>query len=626
MGRAVPLGPDDPTVVGEYRITGKIDEPGPEDAYLATDPHGTPVVIRLLAAVAEPERVTAAVGPLKGVPAFCVAQVLGSGTLGDRPFVVSEHVDGPTLAEAVQENGVLSGAALHRLAVGTMSAVVAIHQAGVLHGDIRPGTVVLGPDGPRVADFGLNEALRSSETTVTRHVGKPAYRAPEEFTDAEAGAPADVFAWAATMVFAATGRDPFAGDSVATTVNRVLHDPPDLGGIDADLRAVLSACLAKRPVDRPVASDVLLRLIGEESLLQVTGRVVPPVTRRRRPPWRLGAAFLAGAVVAGLVVFLAVPPRVEVVRVPMAQPSVTTAATVSVELDSVPEKTTEVKIPGTPIVLHESPDDPVRLNSYLQLDDPFAAYVRRADGTVTEVGRGVEPVVSPDGKRVVTSPWIKYLNSDYDHVTIRDLATSAEFTVNTVQKPLQTLVPNWSRDGTKVLLTVEDSKEERTVGFVVVDVNARTASFVETEYTSAENFPFSFTPDGQVAHGYTDGRSRGIEIYDTKGLVIRTLHWVGIPRDRSWFSPSGKSLATLCPNSDDICVWDMGSGARVATVPTPKDAFWQGWFTDRHFLVRVPTKKGYELRVMDLLGAVERVLVTVEQEKESAFFRFGVLP
>ncbi|TKK78856.1 hypothetical protein FDA94_36885 [Herbidospora galbida] len=623
MGRAVPLEPDDPTVVGEYRITGKIDEPGPEDAYLATDPRGTPVVIRLLAPVAEPERVTAAVGPLKGVPAFCVAQVLGGGTLGDRPYVVSEHVDGPTLAEAVPANGVLTGAALHRLAVGTMSAVVAIHQAGVLHGDIRPSTVVLGPDGPRMADFGLNEALRASETTVTRYVGKPAYRAPEEFDAVPAGPPADVFAWAATMVFAATGRDLFAGDSVAATVNRVVREPADLTGIDVELRSVLSACLAKDPGDRPVASDVLLRLIGEESLLQVTGRVT---RRRRRAPWRAATAFLAGALVAGVAVFLAVPPRVEYVRVQAAPPSVTTAATVAVELDSVPEKTTDVKVDGTNVTMHESADDPVRLNGYLSLKAPFAAYVRRADGTFTEVGRGEEPMVSPDGTWVALSPWAKFLRSDYDYVKFRDLATGAEFTVNTVRRPLRSIMPSWSRDGTKVVLSVDNPDKERIEGFVVVDVTTRTASFVQTEYYGGDAYPFGFTPDGQIARGYSDSRHRGVEIYDTRGKVSRTLHWVGLPRDRSWFSPSGRSLATLCPKSDDICVWDMGSGARLATVPTPADSLWNGWFTDRHFVVRVPTKKGYELRIVDLLGQVERVLATVDDKKDTVFLRFGVLP
>ncbi|WP_062433742.1 protein kinase domain-containing protein [Herbidospora daliensis] len=624
MGRAVPLGPDDPTDVGEYRITGKIDEPGPEDAYLATDPRGTPVVIRLLAPVAEPHRVTAAVDPLRGVPAFCVAQVLGGGTLGDRPYVVSEHVEGPTLAEAVQESGVLTGAALHRLAVGTMSAVVAIHQAGVLHGDIRPATIVLGPDGPRMADFGLNEALRTSETTVTRHVGKPAYRAPEEFDAAPPGPPADVFAWAATIVFAATGRDLFAGDSVAATVNRVVREPADLTGIDVDLRGVLSACLAKNPAERPVASDVLLRLIGEESLLQVTGRVTHPA--RRRLPWPAAAAFLAGALVAGLAVYLAVPPRVEYVRVQAAAPTVTTAATIAPELESVPEDTTEVKVPGTPITLHESPDDPVRFSSYLTLKNPFAAYVRRADGTYTEVGRGEEPSVSPDGQWVVLSPWAKYLQSDFDYVRFRNLRTGAEFSVNTVRKPQRTVIPSWSRDSTRVVLSVENTDEERTDGFAVVDVNRRTAQIVESEYTGGPNYPYGFTPDGQVARGYADATHVGVKIYDGRGFVTRTLHWVGMPRDRSWFSPSGRRLATLCPKSDEICVWDMGSGARLATVPIPKDSLFYGWFTDRHVLVRVPLKKGDEVRVVDLLGEVVRVLATIDDTSDEVFFRFGVLP
>ncbi len=352
-----------------------------------------------------------------------------------------------------------------------------------------------------------------------------------------------------------------------------------------------------------------------------------PSGERRRPPWRLGAAFLAGALVAGLAVFLAVPPRTEIVRVTAAPPSVTTAATVAVELDSVPEKTTEVKIEGTPVVLRESPEDPVRLNRLPRAGHPVRLlHVRRADGTVTEVGRGEEAVVSPDGKWVLLSPWVKFLRSEYDYVTVRDIKTGAQFTVNTVRKPLQSVVPSWSRDGARIVLSVENAEEKRMEGFVVVDVRTRAATFVQTEYSGGATYPFGFTPDGQIARGYSDGRQLGIEIYDNRGMVIRTLHWVGLPRDRSWFSPSGRNLATLCPNSDDICVWDMRSGARVATVPTPKDSYWQGWFTDRHMIVRAPTKKGYELQIVDFLGKVERVLATVDQKKESVFARFGTLP
>jgi serine/threonine protein kinase len=148
MSRAAPLTPSDPRELAGYRITGRFDDVRPQDAYLAEDPSGARVVIRLLPPVADPERFLRTVEPLRGVSAFGVAQVLGGGFQGDRPYIVSEHVEGATLAEAVVADGTLRGAALDRLAIGTMAALAAVHRSGAVHGDIRPETVVLGPAGP----------------------------------------------------------------------------------------------------------------------------------------------------------------------------------------------------------------------------------------------------------------------------------------------------------------------------------------------------------------------------------------------------------------------------------------------------------------------------------------------
>ncbi|MEV4377134.1 serine/threonine-protein kinase [Streptosporangium sp. NPDC049644] len=271
-----PIQPGDPERVDEYRVTGRLGE----DVYLATTPSGDRVVVRLLPADVDRERFREAMEPLREMPAFCTAQVLDSGVDGDRPYIVSEYVDGPTLQEVVTSEGVLGAVALHRLAVGTMTALAALHQSGTVHGDLRPGSVVFGPDGPRVIDLGMARALEATASTTTRKVDIPAYSAPERLTGTSPGPAADLFSWGATMVFAASGRSPFDAGTMAGTVNRIVNDEPDLGALPDDLRGPITACLAKDPARRPGASDALLRLVGEF----LTSDLIPPAPPRPAPP------------------------------------------------------------------------------------------------------------------------------------------------------------------------------------------------------------------------------------------------------------------------------------------------------------------------------------------------------
>jgi hypothetical protein len=122
--------------------------------------------------------------------------------------------------------------------------------------------VLLGPDGPRVIDFGIARALDSTSVVTAHVVGTPAYMAPEQIAGANVGPKADVFAWAGTMLFAANGVMPFAGDSIPATFHRILHDEPDLGRLTGSLREKVAAALAKDPADRPSAGELLLSLLS----------------------------------------------------------------------------------------------------------------------------------------------------------------------------------------------------------------------------------------------------------------------------------------------------------------------------------------------------------------------------
>ncbi|WP_344982432.1 serine/threonine-protein kinase, partial [Streptosporangium fragile] len=180
--------------------------------------------------------------------------VIETGVDGQRPYIVSEYIDGPTLHEVVTTQGPHAGSALHRLAIGTVTALVAIHQAEIVHRDFKPSNVLLAPDGPRVIDFGIAKALDRTSTLTATAIGTPAYMTPEQLAGEHAGAPADMFAWGCTMVFAATGQPPFGTDSLPAIFNRIMNLEPDLSAItDPALRDLVGQCLAKDPARRPSA-------------------------------------------------------------------------------------------------------------------------------------------------------------------------------------------------------------------------------------------------------------------------------------------------------------------------------------------------------------------------------------
>ncbi|MFI6396013.1 PASTA domain-containing protein [Nonomuraea sp. NPDC050540] len=259
-----PLKSGDPRQLGDYTLSGRLGEGGQgvvflgmrgEERYAIKLLHG-PVGDEQAAFLREVELA-------KHVARFCTAQVADAGFDDGRPYIVSEFVDGPSLYREVALTGPRSGGALERLAVGTATALAAIHRAGIVHRDFKPQNVLLGPDGPRVIDFGLARVLDAAATQSGRGVGTPAYMAPEQITAALVTGAADVFSWGATMCFAANASAPFGQDSVAPVLHRILTAPPELGRLDGYLRDLVAACLDKDARNRPSSRDLLYALLGD---------------------------------------------------------------------------------------------------------------------------------------------------------------------------------------------------------------------------------------------------------------------------------------------------------------------------------------------------------------------------
>lgn len=234
--------------------------------YLGESPSGARVAVKVLHArvAGDPttrRRFLREVEAARQVPPFCTARVLDVGTAGERPYVVSEFIAGESLEQRVGSHGPLSPGDLRRLAVGTATALAAIHRAGIVHRDFKPANVLLGPDGPRVVDFGIAHGTDMA-TAATGMVGTPPYMSPEQFSGERVGPPSDMFSWAGTILFAGTGRSPFGSDvALAALMYRILNQECDLTGLPDDLRALAGRCLAKEPGHRPTAEEVLLRLI-----------------------------------------------------------------------------------------------------------------------------------------------------------------------------------------------------------------------------------------------------------------------------------------------------------------------------------------------------------------------------
>jgi serine/threonine protein kinase len=281
MPEMLALRDTDPREVGVYRLLGRLGEGGQGVVFLAEGPTGSRAAFKLLPPTTDPQvrsRFLKEVAAAQRVARFCTAQVLDAGIFERRPFIVSEYISGPSLVELLEQFGPRGGAALERIAVATLTALGAVHAAGMVHRDFKPGNVLLGPDGPVVIDFGLAAVPGMTTTGLSGQatVGTPAFMAPEQLAGTRVTAAADVWSWAVTMVFVGTGELPFKGESLTATAFAILHSEPHVGRLPEPLGSLVHRCLSKDPAVRPSARGVLGELVAAGARL--TGPMPPMVS------------------------------------------------------------------------------------------------------------------------------------------------------------------------------------------------------------------------------------------------------------------------------------------------------------------------------------------------------------
>ncbi|MFI2489433.1 serine/threonine-protein kinase [Promicromonospora kroppenstedtii] len=328
-----PTAADDPPEIGGYEIRGRLGQGGMGVVYLGATRSGRLLAIKVI----HPERTgenefrtrfRREVSAATRVRSRRTAAVVDFDVDAATPWLATEHVPGPTLAHAIAELGSLPEEAVRELVLGLTEALDAIHREGLVHRDVKPTNVLLGPDGPVLIDLGVvADSDATSLTTTGAQPGTPQFMSPEQARGEAVTTATDVWSLGAVTHLAASGTPPFGTGSLASVTYRIVHEPPALDVVPAGLRGLVAACLAKDPAARPTTAAVLAsladlpyvepevtgltsaRLTGADTVLGTGSEpargpaapVAAPDLPEESPPGRVRRRVLTGLVALGLV-------------------------------------------------------------------------------------------------------------------------------------------------------------------------------------------------------------------------------------------------------------------------------------------------------------------------------------
>ncbi|MEU8343808.1 serine/threonine-protein kinase [Spirillospora sp. NPDC048832] len=295
-----PLRPEDPARIGGYPLLGRLGAGGMGQVYLGLTGGGRHIAVKVIREDFEGPQALARfrreVATVERVRSRSAAAMVGAGLDAPPYWLATEYVPGPTLRQAVAQHGPVPAGTCLRLLAALAQGLLEIHRQGVQHRDLKPGNVILAPDGPRLIDFGIARGEGQTQITQTgAWNGTPGYVAPEVVREQQPLPASDVFSLAGTVAYAATGRPPFGGGRIEAVLHRTLSGDIDVDGVEPCLAGLIRRCAAKDPEQR----------IGAEELLREIGPVEPlpadPAYRAIVGPVQAPPLSLADAAASGLV-------------------------------------------------------------------------------------------------------------------------------------------------------------------------------------------------------------------------------------------------------------------------------------------------------------------------------------
>ncbi len=280
-----------PALERRYELVERIGAGGMAEVWRARDTRlQRDVAIKVIPEqVHDPSRQRRIAREAKAMAALSHPNVLAVYDYGedaaDRPYIVTEFVDGPDLHQVLAQEGKLSPDRVVDIMRGVLLGLEVAHRAGIVHGDIKPANVLMGHDGPKVGDFGVARIL-DEETGNTTVAATPKFAAPEVLKGARATPAADVYSAACLAFQLLTGRVPFDGSNAWEIAAKHIESPiphvSEFADVPPELDAAIHRGMAKKPERRFKSASSFARALAPAETVPMTA---PEQTERiAKPP------------------------------------------------------------------------------------------------------------------------------------------------------------------------------------------------------------------------------------------------------------------------------------------------------------------------------------------------------
>jgi serine/threonine protein kinase len=261
-----------PAEIGGFRVIKSLGQGGMGQVYEAIGPNDVKIAIKVLPSYFAQDnkalkRFRAEVANLKQIDSERVARFIASGTDSGSPWLATELIEGESLKQRLSRSGPLRDADLVWFASELLTAIADLHDAGIVHGDIKPENIMLTRQGQlKLIDFGISQAFGQTVIQNTgTFAGSPEWMSPEAFESINLEAPTDVFSAGSVITFAARGHSPWATKSgalnMAVALSRISTQEPNLDGLPEELKTKVLELLAKDPSKRPTPRSAAAQIL-----------------------------------------------------------------------------------------------------------------------------------------------------------------------------------------------------------------------------------------------------------------------------------------------------------------------------------------------------------------------------